>query len=109
MSAVVADILVFVGLIVSTLGAVGLFRMPDVYTQLHSASKAVFLGVIAFLLASLAAGDPAITSKALLVAAFLVLTTPVGAHAIALSAWRREEPMRTPGAVDESGRDLPSP
>lgn len=107
-SALAADALVLVGLVVCTLGVVGLFRMPDVYTQLHSASKAVFLGIIAFLAASLAAGDAAISARALLIAVFLLLTTPVGAHAIALAAWRRGEAMRTPGAVDESGREQPS-
>jgi len=113
--ALAADALVLVGLVVSTLGVVGMFRLPDVYTQLHAASKAVVLGIVAFLAASLAADDAAVTSRVLLIAAFLILTTPVGAHAIALAAWRRREPMRTPGAIDESAGerssrpDQPSP
>jgi Multisubunit Na+/H+ antiporter, MnhG subunit len=49
-----------------------------------------------------------VTSRVLLIAAFLILTTPVGAHAIALAAWRRREPMRTPGAIDESAGELSS-
>ncbi len=85
-----------------------MFRMPDVFTELHSASKAVVLGVVAFLFASLAATDAAISARAMLIAAFLILTTPVSAHVIAQAAWRRGEPMRTPGALDESGRELPS-
>lgn len=105
LSAWAADALVLLGLIVSTLGVVGMFRMPDIYTQLHAASKAVVLGIVAFLLASVAAGDAAVTSRVLLIAAFLILTTPVGAHVIALAAWHRREPMRTPDAVDESGRE----
>jgi multicomponent Na+:H+ antiporter subunit G len=76
--------------------------MPDVYTQLHAASKAVVLGIVAFLVASLAAGDGAIAARATLIAVFLLLTTPVGAHAIARAAHAQEEPMRTPGARDES-------
>lgn len=106
--AVAADGLVLLGLVVTTLGVLGMFRMPDVYTELHAASKAVVLGVVAFLVASLAARDAAVTSRALLIAAFLILTTPVGAHVIARAAWLRGEAMRTPGALDESGRDLPS-
>ena len=106
--AVAADGLVVLGLVVTTLGVVGMFRMPDVYTELHAASKAVVLGIVAFLAASLAAGDAAVTSRALLIAAFLILTTPVGAHVIARAAWLRGEAMRTPDAVDESGRELPA-
>ncbi len=94
------------GLLVTTLGVAGMFRMPDVYTQLHAASKAVFLGIIAFLVASLAAGDGAIAARGALIAVFLVLTTPVGAHAIARAAYQRGEPMRTPDALNESGREL---
>jgi multicomponent Na+:H+ antiporter subunit G len=108
-SALAADVLVFVGLLVVTLGVIGLFRMPDVYTQLHAAGKAVFLGLIALLVASLATRDSAIASRALLIAAFLILTTPVGAHVIARAAYRRGESMKTPGAVDESGSGLNAP
>jgi multicomponent Na+:H+ antiporter subunit G len=90
--------------VVCTLGVVGLFRMPDVYTQLHAASKAVVLGIVAFLVASLAAGNGAIAGRAALIAAFLLLTTPVAAHAIARAAHARDEPMRAPGARDESRR-----
>ena len=104
---VVADALVLLGLAVTTLGVAGMFRMPDVYTELHAASKAVVLGVVAFLVASLAAADSAVTSRVILIAGFLILTTPVGAHVIARAAWSRHEPMRTPGALDESGRRLP--
>lgn len=101
-----ADALIVLGLLVTTLGVVGMFRMPDVYTELHAASKAVSLGIVAFLAASLAAGDGAIAARAALIAVFLVLTTPVGAHAIARAAYLRREPMGTRGALDESGRGL---
>lgn len=104
--AVAANALVVLGVIVITLGVIGAYRLPDVYTQLHATGKAVFLGVIAILVASLASGDAAIAARAALIAGFLILTTPVAAHVIALAAYRRDEPMRTPGALDESGHDL---
>jgi multicomponent Na+:H+ antiporter subunit G len=105
----VADALVLLGLVVMTIGVYGLRRMPDVYTQLHATSKAVFLGVIAILAASILGGEPAIGYRALLIGAFLLLTTPLSAHAIARAAYLLREPMRTPGALDESGRALATP
>lgn len=108
-AAFASDALVVLGLLVITLGVLGLFRMPDVYTQLHAAGKAVFLGLVALLVASLATGDSAIAARAALIAVFLILTTPVGAHVIARAAYRRGEPLRTPGAVDESGSELNRP
>lgn len=102
--------LVVLGVTVMTIGVWGVYRMPDVYTQLHAASKAVFLGVIVLLLSTITTRDPAIVARALLIAGLLVLTTPVAAHSIARAALRRREPMRTPGAIDESRHDLqPSP
>jgi multisubunit Na+/H+ antiporter MnhG subunit len=39
-----------------------------------------------------------------LIAAFLVITTPISAFVIARAAYLRDEPMRAPDPVDESGR-----
>ncbi len=104
--ALAADLLVLLGVAVMTIGVYGVFRMPDVYTQLHAASKAVFLGVMSLLLASVATRDAAIIARATLIAVFLVLPTPVAAHAIARAAYRSDEPLETPGARDETGRQL---
>jgi multicomponent Na+:H+ antiporter subunit G len=104
----VADALVVLGVVVMTVGVYGLYRMPDIYTQLHAASKAVFLGVIALLVASTVTRESPIIFRAILIGVFLIVTTPVAAHAVARAAYRVREPMRTPGAVDETGRLVPS-
>ncbi len=103
---VVADLLVVLGLVVMTIGVYGLYRMPDVYTQLHASSKTVFLGVVALLGSSVAIGDGSAAARAALTAVFLSLTTPVAGHIVARAAFRRGGRMQTPGAVDESGRGL---
>jgi multicomponent Na+:H+ antiporter subunit G len=102
MTQVVADTLTIFGLAILTVGVYGVLRMPDVYTQLHAASKAGFLGVVALLLSATLDGDGAIIARAVLITALLAVTTPVAAHAIGRAAHRRKEAMRTPGAVDES-------
>lgn len=109
MSAWLADALVVLALAVMTIGVWGLQRMPDVYTQLHATSKAVFLGVIAILAATALDGDGAVLARTILIAAALILTTPVSAHVVAGAAYLRREPLLTPGAVDESGHDLAAP
>jgi multicomponent Na+:H+ antiporter subunit G len=105
-TAVLADLLVVIGVLVMTIGVYGLFRMPDTYTQLHAASKAVFLGVIALLVASAATGDAAVIGRSALIGVFLALTTPVAAHVIGRAAYLQDERMETPGARDESGHRL---
>ncbi len=102
MSSLIADILVLLGLAIMTLGVYGIVRFPDVYTQLHASGKAAFLGVSALLVAAAIGGGADIVSRVVLAVVLLTLTTPVAAHAIAQAAHHRREPMRTPGAVDES-------
>lgn len=102
MTAVVTDVLTVLGVAILTIGVYGVVRMPDVYTQLHAASKAGFLGIAALLAAVALQGGGAIVGRAVLIVGLLAFTTPVAAHAIGRAARRRGEPMRTPGAVDES-------
>ncbi len=101
--------LVGIGLLVVTIGVYGLFRMPDAYTQLHAASKAVFLGVIAILVASMLTGGSGIAMRAILIVALLILTTPVSAMAIGRAALARREHQVSPDAIDESGHLRRSP
>jgi multicomponent Na+:H+ antiporter subunit G len=102
-----ADALVMVGVLVMTVGVYGAIRMPDTYTKLHSMSKAVFLGVVSLCVSSLVTGDLAIIYRVILIAAFLLVTTPISALVIARAAYLRGERMEKPGARDESGKGLP--
>ena len=102
-----ADALVILGLWVMTVGVYGMIRMPDTYTKLHAASKAVFLGVVSLCASSVVTGDPDIIYRAALISAFLIVTTPILVFVIARAAFLRGERMETPGALDESGKDLP--
>ena len=102
-----ADALVVLGVFIMTVGVFGAIRMPDPYTKLHATSKAVFLGVISLCLSSIITGDPRIIFRVILIAAFLIITTPISAFVIARAALLREERMETPDAIDESGRHLP--
>ncbi|GAB6136649.1 monovalent cation/H(+) antiporter subunit G [Thermococcus prieurii] len=95
------DYLVYAFLAVSVtfnmLGSIALHRFPDVYTRLHGATKCTTFGTIFAVLAVVThalyrlhvTGDPKYLQMALhsLVALIaLLLTNPVGAHAIAKAA-----------------------
>lgn len=85
----VAVVLLALGLITMTISVYGVFRMPDVYSQLHAAGMATGLGAITILLAAIATHDAATITDAVLVIAFLLLTAPISSHAIAWAAYRR--------------------
>nr|WP_319389718.1 monovalent cation/H(+) antiporter subunit G [uncultured Cohaesibacter sp.] len=85
---------IFVGLLL-LLGAVfvltasiGMLRFPDVYTRMHSASKAGTLGSgIALLALALHSGEFDVFSRALAGIVFFLLTTPITTHLVAKAAY----------------------
>ncbi len=88
-----------IGVTFNCLGAIALFRFPDVYTRLHGATKAttfgsIFtsLGVIVYGFTKWAAsGEPRfgmLAIHAIVALIALLLTNPTGAHAIARAAHR---------------------
>ena len=94
-----------VGLFSSVTGAVGVLRMPDVYTRIQCSSKTVTTGVIPVLVAVvIQEGVVSVYgSRALLVTALLLLLNPAVSHALARAAYRTQIPM-WPGAVRDEPR-----
>jgi multicomponent Na+:H+ antiporter subunit G len=101
-SDIVATAAVILGTAFGLLSAVGILRMPDVYTRLQVASKASSLG-IALLMVGVAAhfDDLSITIRALLVVVFLFLTAPVAAHLIGRAAYLAGAPLAPGSRPDE--------
>ena len=95
----VADALVVLGILVMTIGVYGVVRMPDTYTRLHVASKMVFLGAMPLLLASALAGGQDVALRVILIAFFILLTTPVSAHIVGRAAYLRGERIKGPEPV----------
>jgi len=85
----IADALVVIGLIVLTISIGGVWRMPDLFRSLHAASIATAFGVGPILIAA-GMQNGTILLRGLLVVGFMLLTSPVSAHAIARSFWRTE-------------------
>jgi multicomponent Na+:H+ antiporter subunit G len=87
MNSTFAQWMIVVGLLFDLMGTIGLVRLPDVYNRLQAATKSVTLGTCMILLGLLAEhGVDALGVKALLCTMFILLTSPVGAHAIARGA-----------------------
>lgn len=107
MDAIFYDVMVIVSLLVMTLGIVGIIRMPDVYTKLHGASKSVFLGIVTLSLSATVVASPEMIHRIILIIILVLVTTPIASHVIGQAAYRLQERMETPGAVDESHTLLP--
>lgn len=98
-------VLCAVGLFFAFTGALGILRMPDVYTRIQCSSKTITMGAVPMLIA-LAIGEGPITpygGRALLVAVLLLLVNPAAGHALARAAYKTGVPM-WPGAVLDEPR-----
>jgi multicomponent Na+:H+ antiporter subunit G len=84
---VVAGILLLLGLALTLTGALGVIRLPDFYTRLHAAGITDTGGALLILFGlAVLSGWSFASLKLLLIAAFLLLTTPVISHLLAQSA-----------------------
>ncbi|MDY6913119.1 MAG: monovalent cation/H(+) antiporter subunit G [Planctomycetota bacterium] len=94
-----------IGLAFDLFGCIGLVRLPDVYNRAQAATKCVTLGTCMILLGvvllGFAGGNAPMGVKALLCAAFILLTSPVGAHAICRGAYISGVPLWS-GSVEDT-------
>jgi multicomponent Na+:H+ antiporter subunit G len=89
------------------LAAVGVLRMPDVFTRMQASTKASTLGLGCLLIgAALQLGDFGSFIRVASIGAFIVLTTSVAAHVIARASYLAEVPLWDGTVLDERGRDL---
>jgi len=80
--------LLILGAIFTLLAAVGVVRLPDLYTRMHAASKAGAVGGGLILLAvALVSMDAAVALRAVIGVIFVLLTTPVSAHLLARASY----------------------
>ncbi|MFH1519566.1 MAG: monovalent cation/H(+) antiporter subunit G [Candidatus Omnitrophota bacterium] len=102
MSSIIGLIFIGLGLAFDLFGALGLVRLPDVYNRLQAATKCVTLGTCSILFGTfLIVGPTAAGMKALLCMVFLLLTSPVAAHAIARGAHRAGVKLSKESVVDK--------
>ena len=77
------------GLFFIMAGTIGVLRLPDFYTRLHAAGMTDTLGAEFILLALIFQCDNIqMVLKLLLVAFFLLITSPTATHAVAHAAYR---------------------
>ena len=106
MNNVIGLVFISIGLAFDVFGCLGLVRLPDVYNRLQAATKCVTLGTCSILFGTfLIVGFTAAGMKALLCMGFLVLTSPVAAHAIARGAHRAGVKLWEGSVVDKYKED----
>jgi len=79
--------IMIIGAIFSLLAAVGILRLPDLYTRMHAVSKAGTMGAgLMFIAIAVVSFEGAVILRAIAGFVFLFLTMPVSAHLLARAA-----------------------
>ena len=108
---IIIDVLIAVGLFFALAGTKGVLKMPDTFCRMQASTCISTMGVIgvclgALLYAIFVMGSGATAVKIVLIGALVLVTNPIGSHAIAKGAYqagiRPEKEMET----DDYGRDF---
>ncbi len=106
MNNIIGLIFISLGLAFDLFGCLGLVRLPDVYNRLQAATKCVTLGTCSILFGTfIIVGFTSAGMKCLLCIVFLMLTSPVAAHAVARGAHRAGIKLWEGSAVDKYKED----
>jgi multicomponent Na+:H+ antiporter subunit G len=102
MTDVLTGLLWIVGSSFAFLAALGVVRMPDVFTRMQASTKASTLGLGCLLIgAALQFADMGSILRVASIAAFILLTTPVSAHVIARASYLADVPLWDGTVLDE--------
>ncbi len=94
-----------VGTFFMMIAAFGIYRMPDVYNQLHTSTKAVTLALVNLMIgAMIDQGSTSVIMKSVLILAFQFMTAPVAAHMIA----RAQRPESWDGSIIDEMKGEPT-
>ena len=104
---VVTVVLCAIGVFFSLTSAVGIVRMPDVYTRIQCSSKSATMGALPMLVALAVAEGPLTTygGRALFVGFLLLVLSPAATHALARAAYKTDVPMWSGAVLDEPRED----
>jgi len=87
-------IFIFLGTLAFLISAIGLVRMPDIYTRMHVGTKSTTMGTLLVILGTICI-EPSWAWKLILLAIFILLTNPLSSSVIARAS-------HTDGATLES-------
>jgi len=96
-----AAILMLIGAGFVLVAAIGVARLPDIFVRMHAATKAGVLGVGLLLIGTAVSfGDTGVWTRVIPALVFLVVTTPIAAHALARAAYASGAPLWRGTIVD---------
>ncbi len=95
-------VLMLTGSLFMLISAIGLLRMPDLFTRMHAATKVGTVGIVGIVTATaIHFGEMKVSAPAILIIVFFLATAPVAAHMIGRAAYLFGVPLWKKTVVDE--------
>ncbi|HED11748.1 MAG TPA: Na+/H+ antiporter subunit G [Caldithrix abyssi] len=105
---VAGSLIALTGSLFLFLGALGVWRMPDVYNRMQTGTKSTTLGSILTLF-GLGVYQPEWMGQMLILMLFIAVTNPISSHALARAAHHTGVPLTQKSVMDELEEDVPLP
>ncbi len=94
--------LIIVGTFLMLISAIGIIRLPDFYLRMSAITKAATLGLFLLLIGlAIYFNNFGLSVKSFVIILLVLLTNPVGAHAIARAAYMKDTQLWDGNVVDE--------
>ena len=108
---IIADVLIAIGAIFALAGVIGILKMPDPFSRMQASTCVATLGMLgamlgALLIAIFIKQDVGAAIKVGVIALLILVTNPLGSHAIARGAYKAGIRPEKKMEVDDLGRDL---
>ncbi len=108
---IIADVLIAIGAIFALAGTIGILKMPDTYSRMQASTCVATLGMLgamlgALLVAIFVKADAGAAVKVAVIALLILVTNPLGSHALAKGAYKAGIRPEKKMEVDDLGRDL---
>lgn len=108
--AIIICILLVIGIFFTLAGVVGVIRMPDTFCRLQSATNIATMGAMPIALACSIYGfsesNTSLGIKSLIIVIFLLISNPVGSHAMARAAYKTKAELTDKTKFDHYRRDI---
>ena len=111
MMRIAIDVLIAIGVIFALAGTLGVMKMPDTFCRMQASTCVTTLGVIgvglgALLYTIFIMGSAATAVKVLVICGLVLVTNPVGAHAIAKGAYQAGIRPKKKMEIEDYRRDF---
>ena len=108
---IIIDVLIAVGLFFALAGTKGVLKMPDTFCRMQASTCISTMGILgvclgALLYAIFVMGSGATAVKVALIAGLILVTNPIGSHAIAKGAYQAGIRPEKEMEIDDYGRDF---